>query len=280
MEKFCDLHTHSCFSDGSNTPEELVDAAIHAGLSAIALTDHNTANGLEPFMAAAQGKKIDIVPGVEFSVDYEGKELHLLGLFISPKQLGAVSALMQEFKDRKERSNIELIEGLARMGIHLDYEEIKRAASGYVNRLHIATAMEQKGYISNRVDAFDGVLSPAAGLYREPKRVTLWEMLDIIRELGAVSVLAHPFFKWDAKEVARLLPRARAAGLVGMECYYSTYDAATTQLALQMAKENDLLPSGGSDFHGAGKPDISLGVGRGNLRIPYAWYEALREKAR
>ena len=105
-------------------------------------------------------------------------------------------------------------------------------------------------------------------------------MLDIIRELGAVSVLAHPFFKWDAKEVARLLPRARAAGLVGMECYYSTYDAATTQLALQMAKENDLLPSGGSDFHGAGKPDISLGVGRGNLRIPYAWYEALREKAR
>lgn len=279
MEKICDLHTHSCFSDGSYTPQELIDAAIKAGIGAIAMTDHNTADGLPHFVAAAQGKDIDVVPGVEFSVDYEGRELHLLGLFIKPIYFSQIAVLMREFRERKERSNLELIDALARVGVVLDYDAIKKAAAGYVNRLHIAVAMEEKGYVSSRSEAFDGLLSPGAGLYKEPKRVTLCEMLDIIHSIGAVSVLAHPFFKWDEPSVTRLLPQAKAAGLVGMECYYSTYDEPTTQAALRLARENGLLPSGGSDFHGAGKPDISLGVGRGNLQIPYAWYEALREKA-
>ena len=138
----CDLHTHSVFSDGTYTPLEIIDSAIAAGLSAVALTDHNTMDGLPDFLAAARGKNINIVPGVEFSADYKGTELHILGLFIAPEHFDRVAELMEKGAVLKEKSNIALIEALRRDGYDLNYDEIKAStANGRVNRLHVAVAL-------------------------------------------------------------------------------------------------------------------------------------------
>lgn len=278
---FCDLHTHSVFSDGTFTPAELIDGALESELSAIALTDHNTVEGLPDLMRAANGKPIEIVLGSEFSVDYNETELHLLGLFIKPTYFSQISERMQEMMQRKEQSNINLIDSLSRVGIQLDYDEIKNATpSGKINRAHIASAMMKKGYVQSVAEAFDVYLSKSGGYYKEPKRIAVWEMLDFMQSIGAVSVLAHPFLNLSEKELLQFLPAAKEKGLIGMECYYSLNDAPTTDTSLRIANEYGLLPSGGSDFHGLRKPDIKLGVGKGNLKIPFEWYLALKEKAK
>ena len=276
----CDLHTHSMFSDGTYSPAELIDEAIRTGLSAVALTDHNTVDGLPDFISAAEGKKINIVLGSEFSLDYNGTELHMLGLFIKPRYFPQVSLLMNDVMHRKEQSNIDLIESLKGIGICLDYDEIKSSTpNGKINRAHIATAMVQKGFVSSVSEAFETHLSKSAGFYTEPKRLTIWEILEFIKSIGAVSVLAHPFLNLQEEELVRFLPVAKEKGLAGMECYYSLYDESVTDTSLKIADKFGLLKSGGSDFHGSRKPDISLGVGKGNLEIPYEWYLELKESA-
>ena len=274
----CDLHTHSLYSDGTCTPDEIVDGAIRAGLSAVALTDHNTVDGLSDFIRAGEGKRIDIVLGSEFSVDYNGTELHLLGLFIKPEYFPRVSALMHSVMQRKEQSNIDLIESLCQAGFELDYNLIKSSTpNGKINRAHIATAMLQKGYVGSVSEAFETHLSKTGGHYKEPQRITVFEMLDFIKSIGAVPVLAHPFLNLSEKELVEFLPLAKEHGLVGMECYYSLYDGATTNTSLDIAKKVGLLPGGGSDFHGSRKPDINLGEGKGSLKVPYQCYLELKK---
>lgn len=280
----CDLHTHSIFSDGSFTPAEIIDTAIKTGLSAIALTDHNTVDGLPDFIAASHGKNIDIAPGVEFSVDYDGIELHMLGLFIKPEAIPSVTEYLQIVIKRKEQSYINLVDALNRAGFDLNYDKIKGATpTGVMNRAHIATAMVKSGRVSSLDEAYASYLSKTE-FYKKPNMFTVWEVLDFIKSIGAVSVLAHPFGhplkKLTFEQVSEFLPRAKEAGLVGMECYYSTYDEETIKTALYLADKFDVLPSGGSDFHGALKTDIKLGIGKGNLNIPYEWYSKLKEKAR
>lgn len=274
----CDLHTHSIYSDGTWTPEALIDGAIDAGLSAIALTDHNTVDGLPRFISAAQGKEIEIVTGTEFSVDYNGTELHILGLFITPDHFDDVTELMDIVHRRKEERNRELIAALRADGYDIDYDELASATpSGRINRAHVAGALVEKGYAESIKDAFYKFLVPSAGYYKFPKMFTAREIIDFIKSIGAVPVWAHPFLSLDEPDVIKFL--SETEGLCGMECYYSTYDEGTTSKALQIAEQFGLLPSGGSDFHGARKPSISLGVGRGNLEVPYDWYLALKSKA-
>ncbi|MBP3369483.1 MAG: PHP domain-containing protein [Clostridia bacterium] len=277
----CDLHTHSVFSDGTCTPTEIIEGAISTGLSAIALTDHNTVDGLPDFIAAATDKKIDIVLGTEFSVDYSGTELHMLSLFIKPEYFAQITEMMNEAMERKEQSNIQLIYALRGAGIHIDYDEIKRSTpNGKLNRAHIASAMMQRGYVGSVAEAFSTYLSKTSGYYNEPKRLTVWEILDFISSIGAVSVLAHPFLNLPKNELLRFLPEAKKSGLIGMECYYSLYDEKTTAMSFDIANGFGLLYSGGSDFHGTRKPDIRLAVGKGNLKIPYEWYLELRARAK
>lgn len=275
----CDLHTHSIFSDGTYTPTEIVDGALTAGLSAIALTDHNTVDGLPEFLAAADGKNIHIVPGAEFSVDYNGKELHILGLFIAPEHFDEVTRLMEDANERKEQSNIALVRSLNRVGYRLDYEVLKSATpNGKINRAHIAAAMVEKGYVASVQEAFATVLSKTAGHYTEPKRITAADMIRFIHSIGAVAVLAHPFLHLQETELIGFLKETK--GLTGMECYYSTYDEKTIRLSIDIAEAFGLVCSGGSDFHGANKPDIALGVGKGGLTVPFECYEALLAKQR
>ena len=277
----CDLHAHSIYSDGTCTPSEIIDIAEKSGISAIALTDHNTIDGLQDFIDSAKGKDIEIALGTELSVDYNGKELHVVALFIKPEYFGQVTDLMREVMARKEQSNIDLVNALVKAGFDINYKEITDTTpNGKINRSHIATAMMKKGYVSSIAEAFETYLSKNGVYYKEPQRIDVFEMLDFIKSIGAVSILAHPFLNLSSEELLTFLPIAKQSGLDGIECFYSLYDEETTREALYLANKFQLLKSGGSDFHGARKPDIRLGFGRGNLEIPYEWYLELRKKAK
>ncbi len=277
MEKRCDLHTHSVYSDGTYTPAQLLEEAQAVGLSAIALTDHNTAAGLPDFLAAATGLQIEAVPGVEFSTDYNGTELHILGLFLQPAYFSQVTALMQQYHQRKEQSNVLLVEALNKAGYRVDYEKIKAATpGGQVNRALIAAELMRQGYVQSIQQAFGELLKPSQGYYVPPKRFAPEEMLGYIRDFGAVSVLAHPFLNLNELQLRQFLQEMSPYGLQGMEVFYSTYDEATTAVACAIADEFGLRYSGGSDFHGENKPTIRLGEGKGNLNISLAVLEELK----
>ena len=275
--KICDLHTHSIFSDGTDTPTKIINDALRLGLSAVALCDHNTVDGLPEFLSAAEGKNIEAVPGAEFSVEYNGVEMHLLGLFIPKIYFKLVNLWMKEAADAKLESNREMIAALNQAGYRISFEAIQRATpKGNFNRAHVACALLESGYIASINEAFETLLSPEGGFYKEPPRISIWDMLKFLNEIDAVSVLAHPFLQLDEAQLTELLPQAKAQGLAGMECLYSTYDDATTECSFRLARQFDLKPSGGSDYHGIPKPDIAIGKGNGNLEIPYEWVAALK----
>lgn len=275
--KYCDLHTHSVYSDGTFTPEELISAAKQAGLAAVALTDHNTVAGLPCFLAAAQGSGVEAVPGVEISTDYGEKELHILALFVRPEHYDAITDLMEEMLRRKEESNVALVDALFRAGYPVDYAAIKaRTPNGQVNRALIAAELARLGYVEDIQAAFKKLLSPKRGLYTPPRRISSYEAIRFIKSLGCTAVLAHPFLNMDAAMLRGFLPEAVACGLDGMETVYSKYSPEETALAIRIAQEFGLKNSGGSDFHGQNKPDIAIGTGRGDLKIPVEWMEALR----
>lgn len=274
--KTCDLHTHSVYSDGTFTPAELIDGAIAAGLSAIAMTDHNTVSGLNEFIAAGEGKPIELVPGVEFTTAYNGIELHILGLFINPETHYTINSYINKAATLKEESNYRLVKRLQEHGYDITYVEILENSKGHVNRANIAAELVKKGYIESIDWAFKNILHKDYGLYEPPERLSSIETIRFIREIGAVAVWAHPYFHMTFDQAEEFLPRAVAAGLQGMETIYSTYDDATTKKAKEVCRRFGICESGGSDFHGANKPKISLGKGYGNLRIPYEFYQQLK----
>ena len=280
MKKICDLHTHSTYSDGTCIPVELLDLAEATGLSAVALTDHNTVAGLPEFLEAAKGREVEPVPGVEFSTDYQGTELHILGLYIHETHYAAVTKKMEEMLRAKEISNRKLIENLNMTGLRLDYDKIKtQTPGGQVNRAVIGAEIARLGYADSVKDAFGKYLSVKCGFYQPPQRPDALEMIRYMKSIGAVAVLAHPFLNLKTEEKLReFLSKAVEAGLDGMEVLYPLFDEKTTALAVQLAKEFDLLPSGGSDFHGTNKPDIQIATGKGNLSVPYGFLEGLQEK--
>lgn len=266
---YCDLHTHSIFSDGTNTPEELIEMAEGLHLSAIALTDHNSVSGLPRFLAAAEGKALRAVPGVEFTTNYEALELHVLALFVREQHYSAVTDLVALPDRRKRESNLALAEALNRAGYAIDYAAMEAATpDGRVNRSQFADELIRLGYFSDKQMLFDTVLKPGGGFYLPPERLDVFDTLRFIRSIGAVAVLAHPFLQFHSEEaLRRFLPRGIEAGLDGMEVYYSTYSPETTALALRLAREYGLALSGGSDYHGTRKPHIQLAVGKGGLAI-------------
>ena len=276
--KTCDLHTHSVWSDGTFTPARLLEEAERVGLGAIALTDHNTVAGLPDFLAAAEGREVEAVPGIEFSTDYQDKELHILGLFIRPEHYAGITALLEDAQRRKVESNKDLIRNLNQAGYAVDYDKVAASTpKGQFNRAHVAAELVRLGYVASRDDAFRRLLSPEKGFYHPPKRMTAFECISYIRSIGAVSVLAHPFLQLDAGALEAFLTLAVPCGLNAMETEYVTYDAETTRLAGRIADRFGLLRSGGSDFHGGNKPDISLGTGRGNLAVPIDFIRKLQK---
>ena len=282
MKQYCDLHTHSVFSDGTLTPTQLVEQAEALGLGAIALTDHNTVLGLPEFLAAVEGKNVEVVPGVEFSVDYGEQELHILALFIGQEHYAAAMEIADEMQENKRKSNIALVEALSKAGYAISYEKIKASMpAGEPNRALIAKELTAMGYTASNQEAFQRLLSPKHGYYVPPKRIDAFQLISFIRSIGALAVWAHPFLhlKQEA-QIRKFLPLAIKAGLRGMETRYPLYTPEQTLLAESLAKEFGLLQSGGSDFHGENKPDIQLGKGKGSLAVPLSFYEQLKQATR
>lgn len=278
MAQYCDLHTHSHFSDGTCSPAEIIHMAVSMGLSAVALTDHNTAAGLADFLAAAEGKTIEAIPGVEISTQYGEKELHILGLFLPPEKFDAVTAFLDGFNEKKEESNRNLIQALNRAGYALDYEALRQShPQGTLNRATIAAALLEKGYVESVSEAFKTLLSKKSGYYIPPERLGAFEAIRFLRDLGAVPVLAHPFLNLKTEpELRAFLQEAVPHGLAAMETMYSSFPPEITALAQGIAREFGLKESGGSDFHGQTKPHIRLGTGKGDLAVPAEFAEQLK----
>lgn len=262
-----DLHTHSTYSDGTLTPAELIREAERVGLTAVALTDHNTVEGLPEFLAAGKNSPVEAIPGVEFSTEYEGIELHILALFVTPRQYGPITELLEDFRRRKEESNVRLVENLRAAGICIDYEKLRSAEEGYVNRAVIGAQMLAMGYVTSVQEAFKKYLLPERGYYIPPRRPDAYETIRFIKSLGATAVLAHPFLNLTEKQLRKFLPEALVCGLDAMETDYPKYSPETMLLAQVVAEDYGLLSSGGSDFHGENKPDIAMGTGRENLQV-------------
>lgn len=265
----CDLHVHSTYSDGTKTPSELVEIALELGLKAIALTDHNTIDGLEEFMECASNKNIDAIPGVEISTEYNGIELHTVGLFISRFHFNSVREYLAGISKRKEESNIKLIAELAKLGYEIDYEKLRAEHTGSINRAVIAAEMMRKGYINSIKEAFDTILSEKNGVYVPPKRIDSLDAIEFLDYIHAVPVLAHPLISMSKEELEEFLPQAKLRGLVAMETIYSEYSEEETLLAKELVSKYGLCESGGSDYHGDNKPEIQLGTGLGSLHIPF-----------
>ena len=275
--KRIDLHTHSLFSDGSMTPEELVFAAKQAGLSAIALTDHDTTDGLARAMAEGQRLGVEVVPGVELST--EGiSQVHVLGYYIDPQS----PALKDSFKKQQEerrRTHAAYMRVLNDHGFAITEEEVKRVAPvGSIGRAHYAKVMMEKGYVKSVAEAFQKYLFVGAPCYVKREVMDPKEAISLIHEAGGVAFFAHPYqTKLSDEGIFNLMKELKDAGLDGIEGYYSEYTPEMGEKFRKMAKELDLMLSGGSDFHAAMKPHIRIGSGvDGNLAVDYALLEKIK----
>ena len=264
-----DLHCHSTFSDGSYAPAKLVEMGRAAGLSGLALTDHDCMKGIPEFLEAGKGKDIRLVPGIELSVDCEGGQMHMLGYWMDP-QNDELNAQLEWVRDGRAMRNRKILENLNGLGFAMTWDEVLAAAGdGVVGRPHFAQIMIDKGYAKEKREAFDLWLGDGKPGYADRPRLTAERAIALIRGAGGVAVLAHPFTIRVGKErMAALVAHLKEAGLAGMECYYSEHSADLTAEYLALAAANGLVPTGGSDFHGAMSPGVSLGTGMGGLCVP------------
>ena len=272
---YCDLHTHSTFSDGTFSPSQIVAEGLRKKLRAVALTDHNTIAGLTAFLKAAEGTGLEGIPGVEISTGYRNQEVHIVGLFLRQETYGELEDFLSVINQRKEKSNRELVAALREAGYALSYEEIRERHQGNVNRAVITAELIEKGYITDRKEAFDGILSAKNGLYHPPERISAFEAIRFLSSIHAVPVLAHPYLSLTEEALHTFLPEAKRNGLAAMETRYSAFTPQLTEAARSLASEFGLLESGGSDFHGGNKPEIQLGSGKGDLAVPYSFVQSL-----
>ena len=264
-----DLHCHSTYSDGSLTPEQLAEEAAKIGLSALALTDHDTTAGLPRFLAAAAGTSVRAVPGVELSVDCSSGVMHMLGYWMDVAN-PELARQMEWIRNGREMRNRAMLEKLNALGFAMTWDEVQGfAGEDVVGRPHFGQVMIQKGYAKDKNEVFDKWLGDGKPGYADRPRLTAEVAVALIRQAGGVAVLAHPFSLRISKEaMAALFCELAAAGLAGVECYYSEHSADLTKEYLAMAAKADLVPTGGSDFHGEVSPGIRLGVGFGGLNVP------------
>ena len=268
MQNYIDLHTHSTKSDGSYTPKDLIRLAEEIGLYAIALTDHDNTDGLSEAEEEAKNRKVKFIPGIELSCDYES-ELHIVGLFIDYKCDAMVKATRKFKEDRKTR-NINTIKRLNDAGVDITLEEASKYCPGdALGRAHIAKVMVDKGYSESVKDAFKKYLGKGKPGYSNELRISVYEAIDLIKKSGGISILAHcHYLGLEGEDFYNFVKDLKEHGLDGLEGYYTEYTKEQSEFYIETAKRLGLKISGGTDFHGAMKPAISLGTGFGNLKIP------------
>lgn len=271
MIKKADLHIHTNFSDGTFSPQEVVEKAKNAGLAAIAITDHDCVDGISPAEEAGEKSGIEIIPGVELTVEERDNEIHILGYFIDYKDAAFRKFLENLRKERKERT-LKIVSKLRDLGIDITIEDIlKMAGRGAIGRLHIAHCLREKGYIHNIYDAFIKYLGEGKPAYIKRKRLSPEEAIEIIEKLGGVSVIAHPHSIKSEEIVEDLIKM----GIEGLEVFHSDHSKRTSSHFLKLAKKYNLLTTGGSDCHGLRKERVLIGT----VKIPYSVVEELRNKS-
>lgn len=280
-----DLHVHSNCSDGTYTPAELVKYANEKGLRAFALTDHDTIDGIAEAFAAAHAAAdkastdasdtascnavVQVIPGIEFSTEYHGRDVHIVGLYIPHEDASFVAAL-REFVDSRDVRNRKMCALLCEHGIPLDYETLISAYPNCViTRAHYADYLVKNGYCKSREEAFDKYLGDHASCYVPREKITPVQAVSLLKQYGAIAILAHPvLYHMSNAHLDQLVDELVSAGLDGLEAIYSTYSPSEEREMRALAAKHGLAISGGSDFHGANKPKIDLASGMGHLFVP------------
>ncbi len=265
-----DLHLHSTASDGTYSPEDLALLAFKKGLSAIALTDHDTLQGIEVCQQAGKALGLKVLPGIELSTSYEGIELHILGYYVSSTYSPFLEKLAL-FKEERYLRNQVILQRLQALGLGITFEDLstRDPKNSVLTRAHFANALLHKGYVDYTQQAFDRYLGKGKAAYVPKKLLESHECIQLIHDAGGVAILAHPtLYKLNRKQIFGLIQKLMSKGLDGVECYYPSYTPTQTKDFLNFCQSNKLLITGGSDFHGSNKPKLDLGVGYGQLAIP------------
>jgi len=272
-----DLHTHSTASDGTLSPRELVYLAKKVGLKALALTDHDTIDGLPEAYQTAKEEGLPFLCGVEISVKFDGPgHFHLLGYFLEPPE--ELKEVLDKLKSARAERNKKMVEKLRELGIDITLEELKSLASGEIGRPHFAYLLVKKGYVKSIEEAFERYLKKGAPAYFPKALLTEEEAISAIKKAKGIPVLAHPItLKLSDEALRSYLIRLKELGLMGVEVYYSEHTKEYTKFLERLADELALIKTGGSDFHGQNKPDIKLGLGFGNLRVPDECFYKLKK---
>lgn len=265
-----DLHIHTHFSDGTLTPEEVVREAKKRGFSAIAITDHDSVDAIAPAMKEAEKCALEIIPAVEFTTEENDTEIHILGYFIDYKNK-KFEKLLDDLREKRKKRIKKILVKLKNLGIEIQMEDIlKIAGPGSIGRLHLALCLKEKGYVKNIYEAFSKYIGEGKPAYEKGALLTPVQVLELIKNLGGAAVLAHP----NTLKSKKLVKHIIKLGIAGIEVYHSGHTQELSNYFLNLAKENNLLITGGSDCHGLGKGRLLLG----SVELPYSAVEKLREK--
>jgi len=268
-----DLHSHTTASDGALSPRELVREAVRRGVKVLAVTDHDSTEGLAEALAEARRHPpLEIVPGIELNTDVEGGEIHILGLFID-HQAEWFQVLLRELREERVQRIYRMAERLAHLGCPIDPHEVfALVKEGSAGRPHVAQVLVQRGYVKSVREAFDRYLRNGGPASVPRKKLSPEAAIDVIRRAHGVPVFAHPGLSGKDD----LIPDLIRAGLQGIECYYHEHSAAQTEMYLRLCQTHDLVATGGSDYHG---PHLGRSNHLGSPWVPAAAYEALRRRA-
>ncbi|HLI89340.1 MAG TPA: PHP domain-containing protein [Ktedonobacteraceae bacterium] len=274
MTNYIDLHTHSTASDGIYSPTELLERAKAVGLRVLALTDHDSTGGLEEAAGAARALDIDFIPGIEINTDVSGGEVHVLGYFLE-YQRPAFQSVLQVLRDARVRRGQRMVELLNQEGLHISWERVREIAQGAVGRPHVAKALLEAGYVSSIGEAFDKYIGTGGPAYVPRYKLTPEDAVRLIASANGLPVMAHPIELPGLDELRDWLPGLCEAGMVGLETYYGPYTADQERALRALADEYNLIPTGGTDFHGPGIHPTPLG-GR---PVPHEAVERLKAAA-
>lgn len=275
---YIDLHVHSNHSDGTYTPSQLVDYAVEKKLSAFALTDHDTIDGLEEAFQAAKGKNLEVIAGIELSSEYHGQDIHIVGLEIDYTNPDFIQQLLH-FKNSRDIRNEKMIQKLRDGKVDISWEQMEEAFGAAIwTRAHFARYLKDHGYIKTMNDAFRYFIGDNSPYFVSREKVTPAQAIRLITRAGGIPVLAHPLlYQLPQEKMDILLDELKKCGLIAVEAIYSTHTGFDESKVRRMARLHGLCISGGSDFHGSNKPGIDLATGRGNLKIPYELLKQMRE---
>ncbi|WP_027720534.1 PHP domain-containing protein [Maridesulfovibrio zosterae] len=271
-----DLHTHSTASDGTLNPVELVKAAKESGLAAIAITDHDTMAGLPAAMEAGVKCGVEVIPGCELSVATDVGVLHIVGLWVNPYS-EVLKKAFKEVRNRRIARNEGMISNLQKLGLDISMEDVQEQATGTIGRPHMARIMVAKGLVDNFEEAFKKYLGKNGKAYIPKDNISASQAFELLRSTDATPILAHPYLiSSDEVVLDSEVGRLKQLGLEGIEVYYSSHSIEMVGFCKKLARKYDLLASGGSDFHGYVKPDISLGKGMGKLFVHHSVLDDLK----